>query len=165
LALSVLNKIAFYQNKRDEVPNQQLARELAETEMTTAQQARLRKTTKNMQVIHDGSIRHGSQSIRIALFRVATYFLYKSFALSYEKQGYNLPSYRKALSWKLSRGKQCSLAVLVDSNHCEPSETRLRYHNTPADWHDVDSHVSRNRLGNMLVGNVQTHTIVYLLYL
>jgi len=30
--LSVLNKIAFYQNRRDEVPNQQLAKELAETE-------------------------------------------------------------------------------------------------------------------------------------
>jgi hypothetical protein len=28
----VLNKIAFYQNRRDEVPNQELARELAETE-------------------------------------------------------------------------------------------------------------------------------------
>jgi hypothetical protein len=28
----VLNKIAFYQNRRDEVPNQQLAKELAETE-------------------------------------------------------------------------------------------------------------------------------------
>lgn len=32
LGLSVLNKIAFYQNRRDEVPNQQLAKELAETE-------------------------------------------------------------------------------------------------------------------------------------
>ena len=30
--MSVLNKIAFYQNRRDEVPNQQLAKELAETE-------------------------------------------------------------------------------------------------------------------------------------
>jgi len=30
--MSVLNKIAFYMNRRDEVPNQQLARELAETE-------------------------------------------------------------------------------------------------------------------------------------
>lgn len=28
----MLNKIAFYQNRRDEVPNQQLAKELAETE-------------------------------------------------------------------------------------------------------------------------------------
>jgi hypothetical protein len=28
--MSVLNKIAFYQNRRDEVPNQQLAKELAE---------------------------------------------------------------------------------------------------------------------------------------
>jgi hypothetical protein len=28
----VLNKIAFYQNRRDEVPNQELAKELAETE-------------------------------------------------------------------------------------------------------------------------------------
>ncbi|MCJ7763015.1 hypothetical protein MUP38_06140 [Candidatus Bathyarchaeota archaeon] len=32
--MSVLNKIAFYQNRRDEVPNQQLAKELAETENT-----------------------------------------------------------------------------------------------------------------------------------
>ncbi len=30
--MSVLDKIAFYQNRRDEVPNQQLAKELAETE-------------------------------------------------------------------------------------------------------------------------------------
>ena len=30
--MSVLNKIAFFQNRRDEVPNQQLAKELAETE-------------------------------------------------------------------------------------------------------------------------------------
>jgi hypothetical protein len=30
--LSVLNRIAFFQNRRDEVPNQQLAKELAETE-------------------------------------------------------------------------------------------------------------------------------------
>jgi hypothetical protein len=30
--LSVLEKIAFFQNRRDEVPNQQLARELAESE-------------------------------------------------------------------------------------------------------------------------------------
>jgi hypothetical protein len=29
--VSVLNKIAYFQNRRDEVPNQQLARELAET--------------------------------------------------------------------------------------------------------------------------------------
>ena len=29
--MSVLNKIAFYQNRRDEVPNQELARELAAT--------------------------------------------------------------------------------------------------------------------------------------
>ena len=29
--MSVLNKIAFYQNRRDEVPNQELARELAES--------------------------------------------------------------------------------------------------------------------------------------
>jgi len=28
----MLGKIAFYQNRRDEVPNQQLAKELAETE-------------------------------------------------------------------------------------------------------------------------------------
>jgi hypothetical protein len=32
--LSVLGKIAFYMNRRDEVPNQQLAKELAETENT-----------------------------------------------------------------------------------------------------------------------------------
>jgi hypothetical protein len=31
LAMSVLNKIAYFQNRRDEVPNQELARELAET--------------------------------------------------------------------------------------------------------------------------------------
>ncbi len=30
----MLSKIAFYMNRRDEVPNQQLARELAETENT-----------------------------------------------------------------------------------------------------------------------------------
>jgi hypothetical protein len=30
--MSVLDKIAFFQNRRDEVPNQQLAKELAETE-------------------------------------------------------------------------------------------------------------------------------------
>jgi hypothetical protein len=30
-AMSVLNKIAYFQNRRDEVPNQELARELAET--------------------------------------------------------------------------------------------------------------------------------------
>ncbi len=30
--MSVLDKIAFYQNRRDEVPNQQLAKELAQTE-------------------------------------------------------------------------------------------------------------------------------------
>ncbi len=30
--MSVLNRIAFFQNRRDEVPNQQLAKELAETE-------------------------------------------------------------------------------------------------------------------------------------
>ncbi len=30
--MSALNKIAFYQNRRDEVPNQQLAKELVETE-------------------------------------------------------------------------------------------------------------------------------------
>lgn len=33
--MSVLNKIAFYQNRRDEVPNQQLAKELAQTENKT----------------------------------------------------------------------------------------------------------------------------------
>lgn len=30
--MSVLEKIAYYRNRRDEVPNQELARELAETE-------------------------------------------------------------------------------------------------------------------------------------
>jgi hypothetical protein len=30
--MSVLDRIAFFQNRRDEVPNQQLAKELAETE-------------------------------------------------------------------------------------------------------------------------------------
>jgi hypothetical protein len=30
--MSVLDKIAFFQNRRDEVPNQQLAKELAQTE-------------------------------------------------------------------------------------------------------------------------------------
>ncbi len=30
--MSALNKIAFYQNRRDDVPNQQLAKELAQTE-------------------------------------------------------------------------------------------------------------------------------------
>lgn len=30
--MTVLNKIAFFQNRRDEVPNQQLAKELAQTE-------------------------------------------------------------------------------------------------------------------------------------
>ena len=32
MILSVLEKIAFYRNRRDEVPNQELARELAVTE-------------------------------------------------------------------------------------------------------------------------------------
>ena len=36
--MSVLNKIAYFQNRRDEVPNQALARELAE--MTPSQLAR-----------------------------------------------------------------------------------------------------------------------------
>lgn len=31
-SMSVLSKIAFFQNRRDEIPNQQLAKELAETE-------------------------------------------------------------------------------------------------------------------------------------
>ncbi|MCW4010631.1 MAG: hypothetical protein NWF05_08430 [Candidatus Bathyarchaeota archaeon] len=31
--MSVLDKIAFFQNRRDEVPNQQLAKELAEAEV------------------------------------------------------------------------------------------------------------------------------------
>jgi hypothetical protein len=30
--MSVLDKIAFFQNRRDEVPNQQLAKQLAQTE-------------------------------------------------------------------------------------------------------------------------------------
>lgn len=34
--MSVLNKIAFFQNRRDEVPNQELARELAQTRNTAA---------------------------------------------------------------------------------------------------------------------------------
>ena len=33
--MSVLNKIAYYQNRRDEVPNQELARELAQTRNAT----------------------------------------------------------------------------------------------------------------------------------
>jgi hypothetical protein len=33
--MSVLNKIAYYQNQRDEVPNQELARELAQTRNAT----------------------------------------------------------------------------------------------------------------------------------
>jgi hypothetical protein len=50
--LSVLNKIAFYQNKRDETPNQQLARELAETENTRGIKeiaANLNHKNKNVQ--------------------------------------------------------------------------------------------------------------------
>jgi hypothetical protein len=30
--MSVLNKIAFFQNRRDEIPNQELGKELAKTE-------------------------------------------------------------------------------------------------------------------------------------
>jgi hypothetical protein len=40
----VLNKIAFYQNRRDEVPNQQLAKELAETENKKG----IKEITKNL---------------------------------------------------------------------------------------------------------------------
>lgn len=45
VSLSVLNKIAFYQNKRDEVPNQQLAKELAQTE----NKAGIAEIAKNLQ--------------------------------------------------------------------------------------------------------------------
>ena len=31
MPMSVLNRIAYFQNRRDEVPNQELARELAKT--------------------------------------------------------------------------------------------------------------------------------------
>jgi len=44
--MSVLNKIAFYPNRRDEVPNQQLARELAETENRN-DHSTASKTTEN----------------------------------------------------------------------------------------------------------------------
>lgn len=42
---SALNKIAFYQNRRDEVPNQQLAKELAETE----NKAGIKEIAQNLQ--------------------------------------------------------------------------------------------------------------------
>ena len=42
--MSVLNKIAFYQNRRDEVPNQQFAKELAETE----NKAGIKEIAKNL---------------------------------------------------------------------------------------------------------------------
>ncbi len=43
--MSALSKIAFYQNRRDEVANQQLAKELAETE----NQAGIREIVENLQ--------------------------------------------------------------------------------------------------------------------
>ncbi len=50
----MLNKIAFYMNRRDEVPNQQLARELAETENTTGiQEIALNLNHKNKSVASD----------------------------------------------------------------------------------------------------------------
>jgi hypothetical protein len=42
--MSVLNKIVFYQNRRDEVPNQQLAKELAET----ANKAGIKEIVQNL---------------------------------------------------------------------------------------------------------------------
>ena len=50
--MSMLNKIAFYQNRRDEVPNQQLAKELAETQNTEGIReiaANLQNKNKNVQ--------------------------------------------------------------------------------------------------------------------
>jgi hypothetical protein len=43
--MSVLNRIAFFQNRRDEVPNQQLAKELAETE----DKAGIKEIAQNLQ--------------------------------------------------------------------------------------------------------------------
>jgi hypothetical protein len=43
--MSALNKIAFFQNRRDEVPNQRLAKELAETE----NEAGIREIAANLQ--------------------------------------------------------------------------------------------------------------------
>ena len=42
--MSVLGKIAFYRNRRDEVPNQELAKELAETENREG----IREITQNL---------------------------------------------------------------------------------------------------------------------
>jgi hypothetical protein len=43
--MSALNKIAYYQNRRDEVPNQELAKELAKTENKTG----IREIAQNLQ--------------------------------------------------------------------------------------------------------------------
>ena len=52
--MSVLNKIAFYQNRRDEVPNQQLAKELAQTKNHVAiKEIAANLTNKNQNVQSD----------------------------------------------------------------------------------------------------------------
>lgn len=56
--MSVLNKIAYFQNRRDEVPNQELARELAKT-----------KNHKGIQEIVE-NLRHPNKSVRSDCLKV-----------------------------------------------------------------------------------------------
>jgi len=99
--MSVLNRIAYFQNRRDEVPNQELARELAET-----------KNKKGIQEIAE-NLYHKNQNVQSDCLKV----LYEIGYLAPELIADYVDDFLKLLKHKNNRmvwGAMIALATVAD---------------------------------------------------
>ncbi|MDR3576481.1 MAG: hypothetical protein P4L50_21660 [Anaerolineaceae bacterium] len=107
--MSVIEKIAFYQNRRDEVPNQELARELA-----------LSKDSRGIQEICDNLINKNpdiqSDCLKV-LYEIG--YLYPELVASYAKDFLGL---LKSKNNRLVWGAMIALSTIVEINPQEIGE-------------------------------------------
>jgi len=99
--MSVLNRIAYFQNRRDEVPNQELARELAET-----------KNKKGIQEIVE-NLHHKNQNVQSDCLKI----LYEIGYLAPELIADYVDDFLKLLKHKNNRmvwGAMIALATVAD---------------------------------------------------
>jgi len=130
--MSVLNKIAYFQNRRDEVPNQELARELAET-----------KNEKGIQEIAE-NLGHENQNIQSDCLKV----LYEIGYLAPELIADYVDDFLKLLKSKNNRmvwGGMIALATIAET---KPREI----------WKNVDDVIDAIDHGTLItvVGGIKT---------
>ena len=130
--MSVLNKIAYFQNRRDEVPNQELARELAET-----------KNKKGIQEIAE-NLGHENQNVQSDCLKV----LYEIGYLAPELIADYVDDFLKLLKSKNNRmvwGGMIALATIAET---KPREI----------WKNVDDVIDAIDHGTLItvVGGIKT---------